>query len=553
MKKKSNKKEKVVKEEVKKTKPIVVQKKIELKAFLILLGIMMLVSFALFMGTISLMQDDADYILDAHNLVNNGAFPGTHGTYLYHFVLSIFNYMFGISITVTKVLAFIWAIIGFYFTYKILQKVTNRFLSIAILFIYATNFGILFYSSSTMSESFFMMIQAIFIYLFINKYDLILSEVNKSNVVKYASSLLLFIVVLFLLSITKGIGIIATFSLVLFLLIHKKWLNAIVIGGIFGVFKFAFDTSMKAIFNLDALSNRSATIWLKNYYDTKQGTEDIEGMIRRIFINFDFHISADLMRILGFRDNKFLEPVTFLTVLFFILFVVGLVYTFKNRKKLFYIGLYLSMMMGVTFLVLQTHWKQDRMIIVFIPFILLFIFESYNYWLRKKESFHIRLFNAAVVILCLVNLRHLPDKIDENNKPLQNYLSGEVFQNYERDWQNYLLAVDWASENLPEGSVVACRKPNSAMVYSKNGIQFVGLYRSTQLPGDEVLKELKELGVTHILQAQIRLNPAQYVPGRFIGTVHTYVRSISNYNPSKLKVLKKIGNLEEAYVLEIVD
>ena len=46
------------------------------------------------------------------------------------------------------------------------------------------------------------------------------------------------------------------------------------------------------------------------------------------------------------------------------------------------------------------------------------------------------------------------------------------------DWKNYLKASEWASENLPEDAIVACRKPSISFVYGK-GRNFYGIM---QLP-----------------------------------------------------------------------
>jgi hypothetical protein len=46
------------------------------------------------------------------------------------------------------------------------------------------------------------------------------------------------------------------------------------------------------------------------------------------------------------------------------------------------------------------------------------------------------------------------------------------------DWKNYLKASEWASANLPEDAIIACRKPSISFVYGK-GSNFYGIM---QLP-----------------------------------------------------------------------
>ncbi len=531
------------------------KKELKPKIFILLLTLMGVVSFLLFKGSIVLMQDDADYIIAPHNFIFNGEFPSVHETYLYHFILSIPILISGTSIFFIKILSFVFALGAFTLTYYTFKKETTRFVLFSVLFMYATSFAILFYSSSVMSEAFFMFIQMLFIYFVYRNHEKLMTnfQFTGKQLISYVKGVIVIVLLSFLVSISKGIGLIAIMSVLFYLLLNGKWKNILIVGGLFGIFKLSFDLVIKSIFNIESLSNRSSTLWLKDYYKPELGNEDFLGLLTRVWENLNYHISCDLMRILGFRDNIKLTPQPVITIIFILLFLFCLILVFKNRKKIFFIGLYVSMMLGGTFLALQAQWKQDRMIIVFIPLIIVFIFESLRHWLSKKNIIHQKMLLFFIFILCLVNLRHLPSKVEENSEERRDYFAGNDFAGYTQDWQNYLAATTWASENLPEGSMVVCRKPNSSKAYSMNGnVTFVGRHRSTKSKADEVLKEFKDQGITHVLLGKIRMDPTKMIPNKFIGTIHTYVRAIQLQYPNKIKILKKFGVTEEAYVLEIV-
>ena len=332
------------------------KKEINFNFFLIPLLLMILFSILLFKGSIHLMQDDADYLQSVRNFVDNGIFPTTHGTILYNIILSISVLLLGPSITITKILSFSWAIISFYFTYLILKRIVHKFLVVGGLFIYATNFAILYYSSSVLSESFFMMMQVIFLYVFLTQHDKLMSniEFNRSSIVAYTKNTFRTIFFLFLLSLSKLIGIVSFACVIFYLVLNLKWKNALFVSILFGALSFSFKFILKVVFNVSFFNKGGHSVLLKDAYKPELGNEDLKGLISRVWENFDFHISCDLMRILGFRGNDIpLESIPLVSVIFLVIFLFCIVITFKNRKKLFFLGLYLSMMLGGIFLALQ--------------------------------------------------------------------------------------------------------------------------------------------------------------------------------------------------------
>ena len=84
--------------------------------------------------------------------------------------------------------------------------------------------------------------------------------------------------------------------------------------------------------------------------------------------------------------------------------------------------------------------------------------------------------------------------------------------------------AEWADENLDEKSVIAVRKPESSKVFTRGNVNFHGLFRSTQDPGEKILSDFRERNITHIQLCNLRLNPAQAVQGQIIGTTLTLLK-----------------------------
>jgi hypothetical protein len=208
--------------------------------------------------------------------------------------------------------------------------------------------------------------------------------------------------------------------------------------------------------------------------------------------------------------------------------------------------------MSVVFVALQTQWKQDRMIIVFIPLLFVFLLSTLHEKIKRSSGMAQIGFLVMMCFFGFLQLRHLPEKIANNAPKLTAILNGDIYGTYTPDWKNYLKMSRWCSDNLPKTSKVMVRKPNTSIVYANGDKIFDGLFRSTQESGDKVLSDFKDGGVTHLMVCNLRLNPAMAVEGQVIGTTHSYLRSIYTYDPTKLKLVQTIGDTEPCNLYEIV-
>lgn len=510
-------------------------------------------SFLLFDPSIGLIQDDANYIMGAKRFLDEGVYPTGHGATFYHLVLTIPYMIFGPSLFVGKFCSVLWSTITLLVTFFTFRRLVSVWVLFGVLWIQATNFQIHFYGSSNMSESFFMMIQVIFVSVVLSHHKELIRPLrrNRKSILKFLRYCVPVLAISFLFSISKSIGIVAPITVFVYLLIKKRWVNGLIFGLIFTLLRSAYGSGVRWNFDVEK-SSKFNSLFLKSNYHPDQGYEDLWGLIARMLENFNHHISSDFLRILGWRQNvTWIDPIPVFSVLFLLVLSVILWGFWRRKSKLLFLGIYLSLLASVTFVALQTYWKQDRMILVMIPLILLFIFDGAYKLLRKRSAVSVPILFGLLIITGISNLNHLAGAVARAEAIRTEYAKGNIYHAYTPDWRNFLKAVEWADQNLPEGSVVLCRKGNTASVFSSGRVAFHGRSRQTKEQGKDVLQELREAGVTHILAASLRIVPDEAIPGMVMGTIHSYVRAIAEYDVEALKIVHSTGGDERAFVFEI--
>ncbi len=517
------------------------------------LAIFLLIGFLLFDGFIIPMADDANFIVEASNFLKYGVYPSFSSVF-YTAILAVPAFLFGFNVITYKLFSFVMASIGIWFFYKYFKQQFPHSVVLTVLLIIATNYGLQFYSSSTMSESFFMMMQYAFmglLFFLMNKYAHVdLSAKWKDLDVKFWAAFGLFLV---LYSITKNILIVAPIIAAVYFLLSARYKLAAMIIGVYAVFRAVYTVFIKVVFGASSVSGQWETLLLKNYYNAGEGKENVMGLISRYIANFNHYISNDLLRILGWRaEGMPLTAMPLFSLLFFACVMGVLYYSFKHKHdKIFFVGLYLIGTISVVFFALQAHWMQDRMILVFIPLILVFLLSGLFEFVKTKNSIWQVGYLCLLPLLFLVQLRHLPKKVSLNQPKLTAIMSGDIYGIYTPDWQHYLKMSKWTADNLPATSKVLCRKPNTSIVYADGKNIFEGLFRSTQESGDIVLANFQKQSATHLMVCNLRANPAQAVEGQVIGTTHSYLRSIYEYDPAKLVQVHTIGNTEPCFLYQI--
>ncbi len=439
-------------------------------------------SILLFDIKVSLSGDDCDYIVAAGAFWKDFTYPGHHGP-LYPIVLSPFVGIFGIKLILLKALSTLFIVASLWFFYKSFQRVVPAIITIPTLLLVSINPHVLFFASYTYSEPLFMFMQALFFYLF-SKY--FWNNNSEYSLKKDWSKYLILALAIMGVGLTRTVGFCAIGVVILYFIIERRWKDLIymvsIFAIIFGVFYFS-----KPIIWPDSTSVQSfETLFAKNPYNPEQGSEDFPGMIQRLIDNSNLYLSGFLYQYLGFRSYSDipLKEIPALSILTYILFIICFIAVFKKNKPLVFTGLYAGILIFANFILLHKLWAQDRIIMVYYPYVLLFLIGGFYYIFSKRASFIFPLMLAALFIGTGIHAKY---RISRNLPALQQYLLGNDLYGLTPDWGNFIKMSRWANENLDKDAVIASRKPTISYVYT--GRNFYGMYHVPYVNIHEVLEQ----------------------------------------------------------------
>jgi len=505
-----------------------------------------LFSFLLFHFNVSLMGDDGAYIKRGSRLLHHGDFPGFQGP-LYPFVLSFFIWVFGLNVTLLKALSGLFILGHLYFFFRAFQDRIPALLLGFTLVILGTNAYLLQYSSWTFSEALFLLIQAgLFYYLL--RY---IWEADFTGLRQRVIRFLVLGLLLLLLAKTRSIGYGATIAVVLFFAFHKQWKNiGYTLGGL-GVFYLIFN-GIKSLFFGVTSSHQFGTqlnrLMLKNPYNPSEGKAGLVDFIERFWGNSELYLSKHVYKFLGLRPDM-LDTSTLLTILAYLLFVVALYYAFRKNKYLLFTGIYVGVMAGITFVILQTRWDQARLILVFFPLILPFLISGLYYLGKDRRNTLLRLaVPGLMIVLIFTNLGRTFQKVEAHQDTFVHHLRGDDLYGLSPDWVNYVKMTRFAAKNIPDSVNVACRKPNIAFIKTKR--EFEGIFRVPTKDPDQLLENLRKDNVQYVIMASLRKYPNRKTKYT-INTVKRYLYYIQQKYPNVIQPVHRIGQDEQAYLFRI--
>lgn len=493
-----------------------------------------------------LMGDDANYILEASRFIKYNNYPdGQSG--LYAMILGVPVGIFGIHIPLLKVFSFCCAVLGFVFFYRCFyNKVPGRILYTVLLF-YALNSSIQYYSSSNLSEAFFMMVQHLYLVLVFQLLAVIPVK-NRPGKLQW----LLVGGMGWLVSLSKNIAIVLPFALVLYFLLCKKWRLAALALGSFLLFKIPYEIMIHLCYGKNTAVGQLGQVMAKDLYHPEKGTETITGFIRRIAGNAQIYFSRETLAEFGFA----VSPGHFFisTLLFAVLLLYGAWAAYKTNKYIFYTAVYTGVLCAGTFLALQPAVAQNRIIIIIAPLLLLLLLFTLDA-LLQKINIHRKLATTAgwvlASLICLTNFIRTADNIQTKFPVLIENLHGNAYYGYTPDWINYLEMGKWIQQHIDRAAVIAARKPNTLSVFC-DGRPFYGIYSCpVNLDAKQLLLRLRNDRVKYLILASIRANPAVADPQAIVTAVHEYAVRIEKAYPGIFKEIHRIGVEEPCYLVEI--
>jgi hypothetical protein len=438
----------------------------------VILGITILVSLLLFDSRVSLSGDDSFYIIRAADFIHSFKYPAFQGP-LYPMVLSVFVLIFGISLVPLKLLSLLF-ILGFMYLFFIAfrSRIPSTLLVITLL-VLSVNSYIMYYASQTYNEAFYLLIQMVVVVMFFRNFiDIEQIATLKEDVKRH------FVLAgcLLALALTKNVGYSAVLAVAGYFLLRGQWKNILYSIAAFGIVLIVFQGVKYALWSDNGLqfSSQGSSLLNKDYYNPQAGKEDLPGFVIRLIDNSKLYLSKHFVSMIGLKKVVPMMTVSSLvTLIIYILSIGSLLITFKKNRYLFFAGLLTGAFLLTSFLILQTKWDQNRLIIPAVPMLLLLIL-SLLYYISGLKQF--KILQAAVPVLAFLiffqSFAVTAVTIKENQK-----ISGR-YGGLTPDWRNYLKASEWAAKNLPKDAVVACRKPSISFVYG-NGRNFYGIM---QLP-----------------------------------------------------------------------
>ncbi|WP_068474667.1 hypothetical protein [Saccharicrinis aurantiacus] len=515
--------------------------------FYALLAIFVLSSLLHFSLRLSIAGDDSTYITRALNFIESGKYPDYQAP-LYPIFLAAIIAIIGINIPILKLSSLLLLLIFmvlFYRTFK--NKVNFTILTYSFTILSLSSYFI-FFSSQTFSEPLFLVFTILF---FHHSFRWIPNKAPTQWTPQGKDIKEVLLISLFALGmyLTRTVGIGAIISLIVFLLINKDYKRASWSIITFGLFVFVFNIIRDAIWDIPSSDSVQALQLLsKNPYNAAEGNEDILGFINRLIDNSNLYLSKHFLRIIGFRTELNNTVLPFATIGLYALYIWGLFTTFKQNKYLLFTAIFITTMLGITFISLQKLWDQYRLIIPFIPFMLLFICNALiNLFktnrIKKYSKIVLLIFAGSIILTGWSSVK----KTDLDN--LSQNINGNIYAGFTPDWVSYLKMVNYVNTQLPNDSYVACRKPNIARIYA-NGKKFYGIYR---IPSDdpyELAKLLKDKGITHVIMGSLRKNPYAYT-GKSINTIQRFLSPMGKLYPEAFSIIKKYGEQEPTYLIKI--
>lgn len=514
----------------------------------------------LFDTKISLANDDALYVEGAMGYAKKFfGYSFKANAPLYTMLLGILIKLFGPSLILLKVVSGIFFLVSIYFIYKTFKDRIPYTILFGALIITGTNAMFLTYAGYTYTECFFAMIQVIFLFIVLKLSDKAEDEDSKKVWVYW----LYFGLAIIVMYMSRNVAIGAFAAIFAFFLVRMQWKNLLfaVLATVAGIV--IWEIIKRSIWGVDAnqFDNQYKTMmrkYLFNPNDPNNTAETPMGFVRRFWYNTEIYFGERFWELVGWiKENTKIPPMenaklNFVTLFTIALMLIGFVFAWiKKNKAVLLATLYFASLCGVTFLSLHTEWAQARLVMIYFPYIFIAIF--YGLWclFKTKQLKGVQiLFFVGVLAFMIPNLVLTLGKLPGNIRVLSKNIGGDEFYGYTPDLKNFFKASRWCARNLPEGSYVASRRAPMSFMYG-DFKEFYPVYSIPSEDPDELLEQFRKNKVTHVLLAELRVDPKRYIPGRFISTLHRFVYKISEKYPTVFELVHEEGNVEQAQVYKI--
>ncbi|MCW3104908.1 MAG: hypothetical protein JWO09_3348 [Bacteroidetes bacterium] len=521
----------------------------EKKMFFSLLFFSTLFSLLLFDAKVSEGGDDSGYIQRSWEFLHEGKFPYFQGPG-YPVSLSLFMKLFGLNVIALKFFSVLCQLGFVWFTYKAFVKRIPYTVLFALIAFISFNHFIQYYASQTFTETFFLFLQSVSLYVVFRLLDSIdrtqgFVEGLKKNYLKW----LLFGLMFVLLSVSKSIAFVCIAGVVFYFIISKNYKEAAYAVIAFAVFRIIYQVCVTSVYGPPDTSQFEMVL-RKKIYMPEAGHEDLMGLVTRFFDNFNTYTSLHIYRILNLRnvdsDAAYVLPA--LSYLSAIIIGVFTFISYRKNKFVFFSAVYFIVLCSGVFIGVQAANMQDRLIIIAMPLIFLVLFYG-AYELAKRSSAAQTILIVFSAFMLIVTIGKSSFIAKDNFKAMKKNLGGDIYYGYTPDWENFLKMSKYCADSLPDSAQVLSRKPNMSFIYG-DGKKFAGQFWVTTTNPDSVQMEWKARNIQYVILPNIRMNPKKN-NGRIINTIHRMIVPFYQKYPQKVKLVKTIGTTEKCELFQI--
>ena len=258
-----------------------------------------------FNARISEAHDDSLYIEAGYRYVHE--FPNyyyTSNAPMYPMFLALLTLIFGTNLIVFKLFSMLFFVLGAILYYRAIDKKVPEVLKYFVFVFLCTNHLVIYFSSQTFSEAFYMLVQAVFLYFFLN-YNFGDNPLKGDIRTEYKKWLMIGFLMM-VLTLAKNILIFGIAAIILFYVFQKEYRKAAISLVSFGIFKTLYEVIKSLIWGESAIQYKSqmGILLNKDPYDASKGQEDIAGFIGRFTDNIGLYLGKRFYQILGFMNEE---------------------------------------------------------------------------------------------------------------------------------------------------------------------------------------------------------------------------------------------------------
>ncbi|GHV68386.1 hypothetical protein FACS1894199_15550 [Bacteroidia bacterium] len=426
--------------------------------------------------------DDSDYIQAGFNYAQNffGYYYGVKPP-LYCMMLAIPIAIFGLNLVAVKVMSLLFALAGITLFYFAFRRRVAAYILVPSLLITTINTSILYFTSQAYTEMFVVMIISLFCYAVFRLEDAVLKSpidnYNKEYYKNLGKQLLFFGFVAFLYYLSRALAYAAIMAAAVYFVLRKKqWVSIATIIS-FAIFYILYNKVIQPFCWGDITARNVVAAFssflTKDAYNPALGTEDFWGIVTRFFANLKIYTSA-FFGMLYLKTEG--EPSHIYSVLLIALMLVGFIYAWiREQHAIVFSTLLVAFLLGATFIVMHASWGQGRMILIYMPLILIVVFYGFAELLKIKRLQWLQwVYVVCIGLILLPNIKQTVEEVNKKLPVLRQNMAGNKYFGYTPDWVNYFLMSEWAAKNCPKDAGIACRKAPMSFVYT-HGRKFQGI------------------------------------------------------------------------------